>query len=472
MRSVLLLGVALVATAASARAQTQTCSRNAPRVLWTIAILNADGTFTTFPAQNIQNIINAAECACDSQDLFLQGRVYTAIRRPVTPEAWVGTSCNIITSQPTNCEQVTATVSQSNFYPGAATGLPAQQIPVRALIAPKTQQNELSTTAHTCISSASIANAVFILFPFDPANPDYCAVQLTAKTSLPSPPLNLVASPGDGALRLSWDAPPAGTADPPLYYQVLCADAEGNPIPGQGAFAFNEPLDFPHQLGYTTCVDPANHVVERRYTTTAGTPVVTDGTVDGGVDFVTGAVEVVTFPDGGAPSEPSPAAVQALGTFDKRFVVSDPITVIGTSNTFRVATLTNRVPYTCVVLGIDNWGNPSPSNYAAATPQPVQNLYRRFLAEGGEEQGFCFIATAAFGSAQHPHVQILRTFRDEVLAKTGWGRAFIDWYYRTSPAYAAWIRDRPIVRAVVRGILWPIIGIAWVSLQAPAAGVQ
>lgn len=471
MRSVALLCAAAVigGGAASARAQTQVCSKSAPQMLWTVAILNPDGTYTTFPQQAIQNLINAAECACDSQDLYLQGRVYTAIRRPISPQAWVGTSCNVITSQPTNCEQIDATVSQSNFYPGASTGLPAQRIPVRALVSPRTQQNALSDTAHTCIESASIANSVYILFPFDPANPDYCAVQLTAKTSLPAPPTDLVAYAGDGALRLSWSTPPFGTADPPYFYQVLCADADGLPVPGQGAFAFNEPLDKPHQLAYTACVDPTNHIVERRYTTTAGTPIA-DGTPDGGTGFgvLSSPVEVVNAPDGGAepPAVPSPAATAALGTFDKRFVVSDPITVLSASNTFRVDGLANGVQYTCVVLGIDNWGNPSPSSYVAGTPRPVQNLYRRFLAEGGQDQGFCFIATAAYGSPLDAHVRILRAFRDEVLARREWGRDLIRWYYRTSPRYAAWIRDRPLVRALVRGALWPIIGMAWIALSA------
>ena len=50
--------------------------------------------------------------------------------------------------------------------------------------------------------------------------------------------------------------------------------------------------------------------------------------------------------------------------------------------------------------------------------------------------GFCFLATAAWGSYQEPHVQVLRRFRDEVLLTNGPGRAFVSAYYATSPPLA------------------------------------
>ncbi len=74
----------------------------------------------------------------------------------------------------------------------------------------------------------------------------------------------------------------------------------------------------------------------------------------------------------------------------------------------------------------------------------------------------CFIATAAFGSALHPHVDRLRDFRDRVLLPHRVGRAFVDFYYRHSPPIAAYIVQRPWLRAIVRWLLAPLVyGVAY-----------
>ncbi|MCM8769446.1 MAG: hypothetical protein NC911_07255 [Candidatus Omnitrophica bacterium] len=85
---------------------------------------------------------------------------------------------------------------------------------------------------------------------------------------------------------------------------------------------------------------------------------------------------------------------------------------------------------------------------------------------GGEVSGGggCFIATAAFGSYQEHHVWILRQFRDRFLLTNPLGQAFVRWYYRHSPRYAAMIAERPAVRLVVRMLLLPVYGVAWLML--------
>ncbi|MCI0370337.1 MAG: putative Ig domain-containing protein, partial [candidate division NC10 bacterium] len=81
----------------------------------------------------------------------------------------------------------------------------------------------------------------------------------------------------------------------------------------------------------------------------------------------------------------------------------------------------------------------------------------------------CFIATAAYGSALEPQVVLLRAFRDQYLVTHPPGRAFVGWYYRASPPVAATIRQSPILRGLVRVILWPLVGLAWITLH-PALG--
>jgi hypothetical protein len=68
-------------------------------------------------------------------------------------------------------------------------------------------------------------------------------------------------------------------------------------------------------------------------------------------------------------------------------------------------------------------------------------------------KGGCFIATAACGSPYAEEVNLLRGFRDEVLAPRALGRALVAAYERCSPPLAGWIEGRPRVRAVVRRLM-------------------
>ncbi len=77
----------------------------------------------------------------------------------------------------------------------------------------------------------------------------------------------------------------------------------------------------------------------------------------------------------------------------------------------------------------------------------------------------CFIATAAYGSILHPAVTVLRTFRDRYLLACAPGRAAVNWYYRNSPPLAARIARSPGIRGLVRILLVPVIGLAWLALH-------
>lgn len=71
--------------------------------------------------------------------------------------------------------------------------------------------------------------------------------------------------------------------------------------------------------------------------------------------------------------------------------------------------------------------------------------------------GGCFIATAAYGTPFAKEINVLRKFRDQKLLKTKIGSAFVKFYYRHSPPIASFIKDKPVLRAFVRGILKPIV---------------
>ncbi|MFZ5876818.1 MAG: S8 family serine peptidase [Nitrospirota bacterium] len=97
----------------------------------------------------------------------------------------------------------------------------------------------------------------------------------------------------------------------------------------------------------------------------------------------------------------------------------------------------------------------------------------RAVPNAGEGSvGFCFIATAAYGSAWHPHVASLRRFRDERLRPFAAGRAAIAVYETVSPPIAAFIAPHPTLRAITRGALTPVVfaveyprtALAWISV--------
>jgi hypothetical protein len=64
--------------------------------------------------------------------------------------------------------------------------------------------------------------------------------------------------------------------------------------------------------------------------------------------------------------------------------------------------------------------------------------------------GNCFIATAAYSSPYAVEVEKFRDFRDTVLVKSWFGRAFIAFYYKTSPPLADFIAEREYLKAATR----------------------
>jgi hypothetical protein len=123
-----------------------------------------------------------------------------------------------------------------------------------------------------------------------------------------------------------------------------------------------------------------------------------------------------------------------------------------------VTGLRNGETYNFYIVTIDKSLNPSiPVSAGEGTPQLVEDLWERYKRKGGKaEGGHCFVATAAYGSYDHPHVRILRQFRDEVLLPTSTGRLFVHQYYSASPPMADWLREHPTARWMARTALWPV----------------
>jgi len=82
--------------------------------------------------------------------------------------------------------------------------------------------------------------------------------------------------------------------------------------------------------------------------------------------------------------------------------------------------------------------------------------------DGGDGGGGgCFIATAAYGSPLHPHIDILRDFRDRYLMTNALGRKFVAMYYKYSPFVAERIAKYKILKVVVRIQLLPLVALSY-----------
>jgi hypothetical protein len=88
-------------------------------------------------------------------------------------------------------------------------------------------------------------------------------------------------------------------------------------------------------------------------------------------------------------------------------------------------------------------------------------------ADGEGDGSGCYIATAAYGSPFATKIDLLRSFRDTYLVKSPVGRKMVEFYYRNAEPWATWIAKHDTLRAFVRIMLAPVIGMVWLLLGMP-----
>jgi len=76
----------------------------------------------------------------------------------------------------------------------------------------------------------------------------------------------------------------------------------------------------------------------------------------------------------------------------------------------------------------------------------------------------CFIASAAYGSPSHPHVCILRDFKNEYLMTHKLGRKLVNVYYKYSPPVSDFITKNKFFKFPVRVSLQPFVTISYLML--------
>ena len=71
----------------------------------------------------------------------------------------------------------------------------------------------------------------------------------------------------------------------------------------------------------------------------------------------------------------------------------------------------------------------------------------------GTSKRGCYVATCVYGSYDCPQVWTLRRYRDNILAKTWYGRAFIHTYYAISPTLVKWFGNTTWFKKMWQGKL-------------------
>lgn len=84
----------------------------------------------------------------------------------------------------------------------------------------------------------------------------------------------------------------------------------------------------------------------------------------------------------------------------------------------------------------------------------IENLRAKLQANFSENKtGGCYVATAVYGSYDCPEVWTLRRYRDNTLAETWYGRAFIRTYYAISPTLVKWFGNTAWFKKLWKGKL-------------------
>ena len=120
----------------------------------------------------------------------------------------------------------------------------------------------------------------------------------------------------------------------------------------------------------------------------------------------------------------------------------------------------------------DDYIHPNEAGYSVMAQTWYNSIPKEEEEEEEEEKvssgggGGCFIATAAYGSSLEPNVIVLKEFRDKYLMVRGWGKRFVEFYYRMSPLIANIIANNESLKFVVRTCLYPLVGFSYLTLNS------
>ncbi len=318
-----------------------------------------------------------------------------------------------------------------------------------------------------CTQSEGASDVYFLVLDDDSAQTvlyEYYAT-INYDTLPPDPPEDITGSYGERMIRVSWEVSEPDFPEEWAGFHVVCYGGDHLPDvvePVNDAYT-DTVMDTVSDTGIDLADVPSDVADDWDATDVPDAGDMTDP-------------DTTTFPDAsvadtgagdGAAADGCPS-----GGFEEGDEWSSAYSCSGelgsTTRSYELTGLQNNVPYKVSVVAVDSFGNESAiGEVACATPDEVDDFWEVYRKDGGgDDGGFCFVATAAFGDYDHPAVVWLRALRDEVVEDLPGGRALVQGYYEASPPLARWLRARPAARNVARAALWPAAGAAYVTVQA------
>jgi hypothetical protein len=397
--------------------------------------------FTDDDRDKLEDGFNMAECEADA---FISLRYeYTGTTGSTEFSLWVGDSCEVKENR-----------DEGKCY----EAIDNQYIENRAEldIHPAWVVDSMSATP-SCVDDDGESTVYLFIFAEDSEE----TISLSATSTIdydtvaPPAPIDVKAEYGEERVTVSWDVANDNMEDWD-HFIVLCYPTSGTTPPPEDASSDADAAgDVPDEEAVEDIPAGEDEAADAASDDDAAEMVDDTAEEDAATDAATDTTTGEECPSGGF----SPA-----GEFDSAYVCSPYLGQ--NTRSYSVTGLTNGTAYKFAVVAFDSFRNPSPiSPTACATPQPVDDFWDHYKKSGGgAKEGFCFVATAAYGSPLHPFVATLRQFRDEVLMRFSSGRTFVDLYYRHGPAAARAVERSAALRTLARVALLPAVAGAWVSL--------
>ncbi len=381
----------------------------------------------------LREYLNLAHCVCsqsqsgDEQSVFyeMQLSVATGAHRPA--ELWVGTSCNEDATRPNTCRQIGSIADIDTL----ATSAQQIEFGIYDVI-----NGKEAGAGMACKSREGDAIVWALVDNEGDGSIDYINSQAVGKTDMvtgvdtqpPPRPTEFTGASAEGAVRLSWKAPTERPTDI-KYYQAFCMDPDG------GA-ALTSPPKARYQTVTNLCNIPSQEVL------------IEDVAISGG------DATAVTIPP-------------EFANLEEKYICGESSEQTATG--ILISGLKNATPYRVMLVSIDPAGNATGTFFTSTiTPQPATDFWEDLHDRNSDvEGGFCLLSET-YGDGG-PITRALRSFRDDTLGGSGFGRALTSAYYASMAKLGAVVHGSLALRAIAAIVLLPLVAIAlaWHLLTLP-----